>query len=167
MLAVIGIAAILAVAAAPLLRDFLLEARMTSAVNALVHTIQFARHATHLQQRDVTICRRAASTAMQCAANGNWSGGWIAFANLDRDEPPIVDAGEPILQVTSSQRLASITSNRRAYVLRPFSLRATNGTVIFCDERGAAAARAVIVSYTGRPRVSRRDSSGRPLACPG
>lgn len=165
MLAVIGVAAVLAVAAAPLLRDFLLEARMIGAVNALVHTVQFARHAAHLQQRDVTICRRAAS--MQCAANGNWSGGWIAFANLDRDDPPVVDAGETILQVASPQPLASITSNRRAYVLRPFSLRATNGTVIFCDERGAAAARAVIVSYTGRPRVSRRDSSGRALTCPG
>ena len=43
----------------------------------------------------------------------------------------------------------------------------TNGTTIFCDGRGAPAAKAVIVSYTGRPRVDRVDADGRPLHCAG
>jgi hypothetical protein len=41
-----------------------------------------------------------------------------------------------------------------------------NGTVTFCDTRGPAAARAVIISYTGRPRVSDRGPGRRPLVCP-
>jgi hypothetical protein len=37
--------------------------------------------------------------------------------------------------------------------------------VVFCDRRGAAAAKAVIVSYTGRPRVDRLAPDGKPLQC--
>jgi len=35
----------------------------------------------------------------------------------------------------------------------------------FCDERGPRAARAVIISQTGRPRVAASDASGDPLTC--
>ena len=38
--------------------------------------------------------------------------------------------------------------------------------VVVCDRRGAPAARAVVVSRTGRVRVSARDADGGPLACP-
>jgi type IV fimbrial biogenesis protein FimT len=165
LLAVAGTLALLVSAAAPMFRALLLDARMTSAVNALVHTTHLARVAAQLELDDVVICRSL--TTAECAPPGNWSSGWIAFVNRDRDEPPVVDPGEPILHATGAQALRHIGSNRRAYVLRPFSLRATNGTVVFCDERGARAARAVIVSYTGRPRTSRRTASGGALTCPG
>lgn len=160
----LAITATLVSAAVPSFRELLLEARMTAAVNALVHTAHLARQAAQADLDDVVICR--SETAQQCAPPGNWSSGWIAFLNRDKDEPPAVDADEPVLQVTTRQALPSISSNRRAYVMRPFSVRATNGTVVFCDQRGASAARAVIVSYTGRPRVARRSASGHALACP-
>jgi len=41
-----------------------------------------------------------------------------------------------------------------------------NGTLVFCDPRGSSSARAIVISHTGRPRVSRRDSSNKPLKCP-
>jgi type IV fimbrial biogenesis protein FimT len=58
----------------------------------------------------------------------------------------------------------TITSNRPYYEFR-VGRRSTNGTVVFCDRRGTAAARSVIVSYTARPRVADRDADGRPLQC--
>jgi len=60
----------------------------------------------------------------------------------------------------------TVTSNRPYYEFRP-RRRSTNGTTVFCDRRGSAAAKAVIVSYTGRPRVDRVDADGRPLRCAG
>jgi type IV fimbrial biogenesis protein FimT len=163
ILMALAIVAILA-AAVPQIRSLLLEARMVSAVNALVHAIHLARTQSRAGYRDVVVCRSA--TAWQCAPPGNWAGGWITFVNRDQDDPPQVDHDETVLQVYGPQPLASITSNRHAFVLRPATLRATNGTVVFCDERGSSGARAVIVSYTGRPRVTNRTAGGRPLACP-
>lgn len=164
LLIVIGIVAVLAVSATPLLRGLLLDARMTAAVNALVHGVHLARQEAQQDLREVVICRSI--DTRQCAPPGNWSSGWIVFVNRDRDDPPVVDPGEPILHVAQNQPMRVIASNRRAFVLRPYSFRATNGTVVFCDARGAARARSVIVSYTGRPRVASRNASGGALTCP-
>lgn len=165
LLAVIGIMAVTLVVATPFLRNLLLDARMTGAINALIHVVHLARQEAQRDLRDVVVCPSA--TGSTCAPPGNWSSGWIAFINEDGDDPPQVDAGEAILHATQQQALRFITSNRRAYVLRPYALRATNGTVVFCDERGRAAARAVIISYTGRPRVAARTAGDQPLTCPG
>ncbi len=164
LLIAISLAAVLAAAGAPLFRAALLEARMAAAVNALVHTAHLARNAAQVDVRDVVVCRSI--DALQCAQPGNWSSGWIAFVNRDHDDPPAVDDDERILQASGGQPLQTIRSNRRAYVLRPSPRRATNGTVVFCDARGAAEARAVIISYSGRPRVARRSATGQPLSCP-
>ena len=59
----------------------------------------------------------------------------------------------------------SITANRRLFEFRPFGRRSTNGTVTFCDRRGAEQARAVVVSFTGRPRVTRNGSGMAALIC--
>ena len=163
LLATIAVAATLLATGIPFLRDLVLDARMTGAVNGLVHGIHLARTEAQRDLRDVVVCRSA--TGATCAAAGNWASGWIVFVNEDRDDPPQVDGGERVLHVIQHQPLGSITSNRRAYVLRPYALRATNGTVVFCDARGRPAARAVIVSYTGRPRVSNRNASGQLLTC--
>ena len=52
-----------------------------------------------------------------------------------------------------------IVANRRGFTLRSTELRATNGTLIICDARERAEARAIVVSYNGRPRVAWRDSA--------
>jgi type IV fimbrial biogenesis protein FimT len=58
-----------------------------------------------------------------------------------------------------------VTSNRLAYTFRPVTQRGVNGTIVFCDERGSIAARAIIISHTGRPRVAHVDADNRPLRC--
>lgn len=165
LLVAVAVAAVLLGTGVPALRGLVLDARLASATNALVHAVHLARQAAWHRARDVVVCR--STDGARCAAPGDWSSGWIVFENRDGDDPPAVDATEPLLHVTGPLGPARIGSNRRAYVLRPWALRATNGTVVFCDERGVAAARAVIVSYTGRPRVSRRQAGGQPLTCPG
>lgn len=164
MLVALVVLAVLSGAAIPFMRTLLLEARMTEAVNALVHAIHAARQLAQAEMRDAVVCR--STSALQCAPPGDWSDGWIVFVNRDGDEPPAVDKGEPIVLAHQRGPVLSMTSNRRAYVLHPSYLRATNGTVVFCDERGGDSARAVVVSYTGRPRVSDRSASGKRLACP-
>lgn len=164
LLAALALLAVLLVIAVPSFERFLLESRMVSAVNGLVHAVHLARAIAIQQLRPVVVCR--SSDGAGCAPAGDWASGWIVFANDDQDDPPAVDPGEPVLHVMQPLTGAAISSNRPAFVLRPPDQRATNGTVTFCDRRGAAAARAVVVSQTGRPRVSTRSASGQPLDCP-
>jgi type IV fimbrial biogenesis protein FimT len=164
VLMALAITALLASAAVPLCRTLLMDARMASAVNALAHAIHVARAQAHAELADAVVCRSADSR--QCAPAGDWSSGWIMFVNHDADDPPRVDDGEPLMAAQQGPLALSIASNRAAFVLRPFFLRSTNGTAVFCDARGSASARAVIISYTGRPRLTRLSSSGRPLTCP-
>jgi hypothetical protein len=45
------------------------------------------------------------------------------------------------------------------------ALAGTTVSFVFCDQRGNSAARAIIVSQTGRPRVAAHDAAGKPLRC--
>ena len=59
----------------------------------------------------------------------------------------------------------TVNANRSTLSFRPFGQMGVTATFAFCDQRGSKAARAVIISQTGRPRVSDRSSSGKPLTC--
>ena len=90
----------------------------------------------------------------------------MVFVNLDDEYPPRRSPAEPLLYMHTPELDGTIVGNRPYYEFRP-GRRSTNGTTVFCDVRGTPAARAVIVSYTGRPRVAARDADGRPLRCAG
>jgi hypothetical protein len=88
----------------------------------------------------------------------------MVYVNLDGRYPPRRSETEPLLYVHDRELTGTVVSNRPYFEFRP-GRRSTNGTTVFCDRRGAAAAKAVIVSYTGRPRVDRVDADRRPLKC--
>jgi type IV fimbrial biogenesis protein FimT len=111
----------------------------------------------------VSICKSA--DGANCNDAGEWNGGWITFVNTDRDEPPQRDADESLIFVQEPWRDGRISSNRLAFSFRPHTQGVVNGTLVFCDRRGSAAARAVIISHVGRPRVAQRDASNHPLVC--
>ena len=148
----------------PGLRWVLFDMRLTADVNALVTSIQLARSESAKLGDPVVVCKTV--DFIRCGGPGvHYESGWMVFANTDQDSPPRRDAGERVLYQYVPWIRGSIRSNRVSYVFRPYYRRSTNGTITFCDERGAAAARAIIVSYTGRPRTARVGPGGRPLTC--
>lgn len=100
-----------------------------------------------------------------CSPSAQWTTGWLIFVNLDRDSPAARDADEPVLRVYEPWDAGHITSNRSTLSFRPFGQMGVTATVTFCDDRGSRAARAVIISQTGRPRISSRSASGGSLVC--
>jgi type IV fimbrial biogenesis protein FimT len=148
----------------PGLRDFALDARRTADVNAFVTAIQLARSESAKRARPVVLCHTADTTTCGSPALP-YEIGWMVFVDEDDDSPPQRDADETLLLHYLPVLEGSIRSNRAQYVFRPYYRRSTNGTVIFCDHRGPAAARAVIVSYTGRPRVAATSATGQSLNC--
>ena len=163
LLITLAIGAVLLTLAVPAFTDLVLDSRLTAAVNRFVHGMYVARHEALKSGADVALCR--SSSGKQCTQAGRWETGFIIFVNRDRDDPPRVDSGEPIVQVEGALLAGSILANRGAFVFRPWG-RSVNGTLTFCDRRGNARARAVVVSYTGRPRAtSAAEANGAPK-CP-
>jgi type IV fimbrial biogenesis protein FimT len=165
LLVTLSIAAILLGLAVPAFRGLWLDSRQSVAVNAFFHSIFLARSSALTYKRTVSICR---STDGETCRNdtANWQHGWMVFVNEDRDEPPMRDRNERVLAFQHPLPGGTITSNRRGYSFKPYNRSVVNGTVVFCDHRGSAHARAIIINIAGRPRVAKRDSDRRPLRCP-
>jgi len=158
-LAVVGIVLGLA---APSLRMFLLDARLSADINGFIAAVQLARSEAAKRGEAVVLCKT--DDGARCADDElRYDAGWMVFANTDGLRPPARDPAEPLLLRYQPQLRGSISSNRRLFEFRAFGWRSTNGTVTFCDALGRA--RAVIVSYTGRPRVADVGPGGRALEC--
>ncbi|HEY0681633.1 MAG TPA: GspH/FimT family pseudopilin [Steroidobacter sp.] len=164
MIGVCILAALLGLAA-PSFDTLWRDSQRTVAVNGFLHAIFLARSTAISRNRMVSICR--SSDGQTCGnQTANWQQGWMVFVNSDHDQPPVRDADETVLAVQPEWPGGTITSNRRSYSFRSDHHGVVNGTVVFCDRRGPAQARAVIINTVGRPRVSKRDSDNRPLRCP-
>jgi type IV fimbrial biogenesis protein FimT len=160
LMCALAVAAVVIGGGAPALREFLLDAALTADVNAWVLAVQVARSEAAKRGRPVVVCGTADGVRCEAVLDT----GWMVFVNLDEESPPRRSATEPLLYSHRPELTGSISSNRNYYEFR-VGRRSTNGTTVFCDHRGGENAKAVIVSYTGRPRVDRRDGSGRPLRC--
>lgn len=165
LLCTLSIAAVLLTAGVPAFRAFLLDARLTADVNAWVLAVQFARSEAAKRGRPVIVCktddtRRCGDSSLPVDA------GWMVYVNLDDEYPPSRSPSEPLLYMHDKEIAGTVLSNRPYYEFR-VGRRSTNGTIVLCDQRGTPVAKAVIVSYTGRPRVDRVDADGRPLKCAG
>ena len=147
----------------PSFSTILARQRQRVEVDALFHAIHLARKESIMRRRVVSLC--PSEDGASCKPGKDWSNGWIMFENSDRDSPPRVDAGEALLQHHQVRANVRIRANRKGFTLRSVFLRATNGTFIVCDRGGRIPARALVVSYTGRPRVASHTTSGEPYSC--
>jgi type IV fimbrial biogenesis protein FimT len=164
LLVALGIVAILVSMGNPALRTLVLNSTRTQTVNSLVHSFHLARTSAIRNSHEVAICPRGIGD--RCSRNRTgWAEGWLVFINADGDQPADRDPDEPLLLRRQGTPGARISSNRSSFRYKPFNRRSTNGTLVYCDDRGQAAARAVVISYTGRPRVTALTASGSSLDC--
>jgi type IV fimbrial biogenesis protein FimT len=162
----LAVAAILAAIASPSMHGLLLDQRMTTAINGLAIHLSLGRSEAVLRNRQVVLCARL--DRRHCDMAARWGRGWILFVDDDYDEK--VDTGERVLRV--EERLPAGLNvhyggfgSSRYLTFRSTGMTGVNGTFTFCDERGAARGRAVIISKTGRARLSRTRANGTPLRC--
>lgn len=138
--------------------------RVSASANAFVRAVHLANNESVKQSRIVTLC--PSLDLKDCAADRSaWSAGWLVFVNHDRDRPPRVDANEPVVLAHAGDQDVEVSANRLVFEFRQFNRRSTNGTLVFCSRRIVTAVRAVVISYTGRPRVARRRADGKAYGC--
>ena len=163
LLMTLGLVAVLMGVGVPSLGALAADKRLRVEVDALFHAIYLARTESIARRRVVSIC--PSLDGQYCSPGYDWSDGWIVFVNkglrksLERADDEVLLRHH---QVSESSR---IMSNRQGFSLRSTELRATNGTLVFCDRARRTESRALVVSYTGRPRVTRKDRGGKPYDC--
>lgn len=141
----------------------LAKSRQTTEINALFHAIHLARKESIRRREVVSLC--PSDDGESCRPGLDWSSGWILFNNADQDTPPRVDADEFVVLRHRVDPSFRITANRRAFTLRATHKRATNGTFVVCDTGGRVAPKALVISYTGRPRVAALRPDGGAWSC--
>ena len=161
----VAIASAILLLGVPSMGAFVARNRQVVEINALHHAIHRARSESIMQRRFVSLC--PSSDGRQCDGGTDWSSGWLVFVNIDRDSPPQIDDGEPILDRHRVSPGIRLTANRRGFTLRGTRYRATNGTLVACDIADRAPPRALVISYTGRPRAAQKTPSGDAYECEG
>jgi type IV fimbrial biogenesis protein FimT len=163
LLITILLIAVLSGLAIPSLAGTLARQRQSVEINALFHAVHQARKESIMRRKVVSIC--PSLDGETCSPAKDWSRGWLMFENKDRDSPPAIDRGEPVLVKHSVSEQIQINANRKGFTFRATFLRATNGTFVVCDPKGRITPKALVISYTGRPRVARHSPKGDLYSC--
>ena len=163
LLMTLGLASIVLGLGIPSFGSLVADKRLLVESNALFHAVHRARQESVVRRRVVTIC--PSTDAEYCDPDGRWSSGWILFANKGWTGLNSRSDGEALISHHRVGTNVQIKSNRNVFSFRSTHLRATNGTLVVCDRSSRAAARAVVISYTGRPRVARVNTRGKTYQC--
>jgi type IV fimbrial biogenesis protein FimT len=119
----------------------------------LATTLIAALNHSTLTQAEVVVC--SSGDGASCNGGVDWTGGWIAFADLDGNRAH--GANETLLHrqdaLDGGTRLRS-TSQRTRIVFQPHGGAAAGSNVTFtlCDGRGPAKATTLVLANSGRLR---------------
>lgn len=172
LIIVLSIGGILVAVGVPNLAVFLKNSARTTRLNDLVTALNYARSEAVKRNTDIRVC--ASSDAATClttstaAASTSFSSGWIVSQV----------APASLLRVFEQDLSAStsITGTIGAFIYAgsgfPGGSFPGAATFTHCDDRGVSAARAVLISNSGHPGISRpgaddiHESGGVDLTCP-
>lgn len=151
----IAVASVLLGVGIPSLQQFMETNRRAAAVNLLVTSLQQARSTATARGARVVICQASSPAACDTAGTEDWSVGWLSF--VDNDSDGVLDAGtDELLQYTQPQNNISMPANQRLFGYLPGfrGLSSGGGTIAVCPTGDNADGRWVVVSATGRTRLS-------------
>lgn len=154
LIIVLVIVGVVLALAAPAMRTFVQNQRISGQVNDLLTDLNLARSESIKRTVGVGIC----SSANCGAPSTNWESGWSVF--VDSDSGNDWDAGEPVLRVRdaigsgNTLRVTPAASSAPLIFLPNGKVSPANGrTYSLCDIRGPASGRRVIINSAGQIRM--------------
>lgn len=177
------IVGILAAVAVPGLQSFLLDGRLTTQANDALSDMSFARSEAIRRGTRVTLCKTldptASSPSCDTIATNPWTTGRIIF--VDEGTAGTIDTNDTILRVKDALVGASSSSGNRllgdssagapiriSYLSNGLVENFTTGEtqLRLCDSRGVPYGRAIVITNTGRVRVTPRgQAKSGALSC--
>jgi type IV fimbrial biogenesis protein FimT len=148
----------------------MLNNRRVSLTNEFSYSLKIARSEAISRNQRVTVC--ATSTGVDCAAKNYWSSGWIVFNDIDLDGDTGGDGEVVLLEVSGNDStIITPTGVENTITYRPNGrmmgeeVADNTAEFVFCDSRGAAHARVLIVGANGRPRLSETMANDAAPSC--
>lgn len=140
--------------------------QQTAEINNFVRHLGLARSSAVKTGRDHVLC--PSLDLSYCLDDTGWQQGFILFE--DRDEDGLRDEDEKLVHVSRPTGKIGIdmlsTTGRTHITFRADGRSAgSNLTLTFCDPEDDVRPKAVILSNTGRARVSQTRPDGSPLSC--
>lgn len=169
LLYTVAVAAMVLSIGIPSFIDQVRAGRMHASTNTMLGALFLARSEAVKQRARVTVCRSTVEETPACEGDGT---GFAVFLNIDDDQSFDPASGDTLLRNDAWLRAGVTIINDElpdyvSYVSSGFT-RAIGGgpqagDLIFCDERGDAAARILRLPATGRPQVvAHGDVAGAP-----
>lgn len=168
LLAAIAISSILFGISLPKFASILDTNRLTSQINLLSAAMAYTRSVAILHNQAAVICKSANGT--DCDTKAKWENGWIIYFDRDGNRKLETKNGDQILRVHGS--LTASTLRYKAFGPRGYiayqadGFTQTNGTFTLCLKNKPKIKKALILSKSGRLRVSQTGYGGKPLKCP-
>lgn len=161
--ATLAISGLLALVGWPLLTRQQASAAVVAATSRTVAALQAAREQALASGHPVTVCPSA--DGRRCGFGGSQ---WMAFENLPPGLDSTREAADRLLQTWQLPAGVQASGTRGFATYQPSARAATTLTLRFCHRRHPQISRSVIVSQTGRARVSRPApaSTPAPRQCP-
>ncbi len=187
-IAVLGVGLAIGV---PSMQQFVLDNRLVSQINTLNSAFALARSEAVKQNVLTVTC--VSTDGATCANNTPWTKGWIIFADRNGNLTPNLGGGGGCAEGSTDDCLLAVETtvsgaNTLTAAAGAPSLIAFNGTGVarcdankdgtledcviadtyftLCDQRGAAHARGLAVSKTGRTSSIKAKPAGGALVCP-
>ncbi|MCC7463432.1 MAG: GspH/FimT family pseudopilin [Gammaproteobacteria bacterium] len=157
----LALVAVMTGIASPSLGRWRAQAAVQRHAYALLGALHEARSIAITRGEPVVLCQSAGTTA--CLAGSAPAGGWTVFVDRAGGSSARLDAGDELLRSVELPPELRLLGSRRALTYWPVARAGTTATLMLCHAHGEALA--VIVSQTGRPRLSRTDATGAALDC--
>lgn len=172
LIIVVVIAGVLAAIAAPNMSEFVKNNSRANRVNTMVTALNYARGQAVTRNARVSLCRSAAFAGCDGIGTGEFRNGWIVFT--DGGVRGQVDGTDTVLRIFQPDmgNLATLQgTNGVIGAIGGLSYESTglgwdlnppggaigvsaNTLLTYCDDRGAAQARGIVVNTTGYPRLT-------------
>ena len=149
------------------LHSVILDNSIKSQAGLLFADLQMARSEAITRRNRVTLCKSPDGTG--CSDDAEWRKGWIVFADLNENNT--LDEDETVIHVRqgwqgqTALRYGGPIATYDHVTYFPQGYASQSATFSFCDKRGSAKARAIIISTTGRPRTSTKNKDNNPIDC--
>lgn len=159
-----SLAATAAMFAVPGLQTFIHESQRCAVVNQLQRDMRLAATKASQLGQTVTLCASAAGSE-RCAKSGDWSGGWLAFVDMNGDGAMQKDETRLRLWKSVNERTnIAVTASAGAFSFRPYFARPYLGTepgrVVVCDRERHGGSRVVEIDRAGAPHLGATGSRG-------
>lgn len=165
LITTVAVAIVLLAVGIPGMRGMLARQEVGVAVMTLMTHLQLARLSAVTSGHRVVMC--PTGDGAQCADTSEWANGFMVFEDLDADRAR--DADEPLLRRWQPDRdgvrITTPTGRRKIVYQAEGTAGGTNATFRICPTREHAPGRAVVISNTGRPRVTEIEEDGTPIRC--